>query len=92
MDPITAVELDELILRLKQVMNMTIVMITHELQSALKIADRITVLADRKSIFTGTVQELRNSENEYIQNFLNRQSRKDTNRGEDYLRRLTEAQ
>lgn len=92
LDPITAVELDELILRLKRVMNMTIVMITHELQSALKIADRITVLADGKSIFTGTVQEVRKSENEYIQDFLNRQSRKDVNQGEDYLHRLTEVQ
>lgn len=89
LDPITAVELDELILRLKVAMNMTIVVITHELLSALKIADRITVLSMGKSIFTGTVDEVQQSESPYIQDFLNRRPRQGTDDGHDYLRRLT---
>jgi phospholipid/cholesterol/gamma-HCH transport system ATP-binding protein len=89
LDPITAVELDELILRLKMAMNMTIVIITHELQSALKIADRITVLSKGKSIFTGTVDEILQSEHPYIKDFLNRRPRQHVDDGDDYLRRLT---
>ena len=92
LDPITAVELDELILRLKKAMNMTIVVITHELHSALSIADRITVLAAGKAIFTGSVPELKQSKNPYIQDFLNRRVRQNTDDGDDYLNRLTNVQ
>lgn len=92
LDPITAVELDELILRLKKAMNMTIVVITHELQSALSIADRIAVLAAGKTIFTGSVAEIKQSNDPYIQDFLNRRVRQNTDKGDDYLRRLTNAQ
>ena len=42
LDPVVSAELDELILLLRDVMNMTIVVVTHELESAFKIADRIT--------------------------------------------------
>ena len=92
LDPITAVELDELILRLKKAMNMTIVVITHELQSAFSIADRITILAAGKTIFTGSVAQIKQSNNPYIQDFLNRRVRKNTDNGDDYLHRLTNAQ
>ena len=92
LDPISAVELDELILQLKEAMNMTIVVITHELQSALAIADRITVLAAGKTIFTGTVAEVKQSNNTYIQDFLNRRVRQNTDDVDDYLHRLTKGQ
>ena len=92
LDPITAVELDELILRLKKAMNMTIVVITHELQSALSIADRITILSAGKAIFTGSVAETKQSKDPYIQDFLNRRVRKNTDKGDDYLHRLTNTQ
>src|SRR3954453_2325796 len=44
LDPIVAAELDELILGLKRAFNMTIVVVTHELASAFRIADRMAVL------------------------------------------------
>ena len=50
-------ELDELILQLREALNMTIVVVTHELESAFKIADRITVLDQGKQIITGTKDE-----------------------------------
>lgn len=92
LDPITAVELDKLILRLKKAMNITIVVITHELQSALSIADRITFLAAGKAIFTGSVAEVKQSNNPYIQDFLNRRVRQNTDDAAEYLRRLTKVQ
>ena len=90
LDPITAVEIDELILSLRQALNMTIVVITHELQSALKIADRITVLTEGKAIFTGTVEQLQQSDDGYIKSFLSRQPLNQQSSDEDYMRRLTE--
>ena len=64
LDPVVSAELDELILRLKAAMEVTIVVVTHELESAFKIADRITVLGDGQVLMTGTVDEVRSSDNE----------------------------
>ena len=72
LDPVVAAALDELILRLRDALGMTVVVVTHELESAFKIADRIVVL-DRGSILTvGTVDEVRNSDNERVRNLLER--------------------
>jgi len=82
-------ELDSLILRLKEAMSVTIVVVTHELESALKIADRITVMGDGHVLMTGTVDEIRNSSDETIQDMLNRRPREEPVNAEDYLSRLT---
>ncbi len=89
LDPVVSAELDELILRLKQVMKMTIVVVTHELESAFKIADRITVLDRGEILMTGTVDEVRNSDNERIYNLLHRRPRTDKVDVDEYLARLT---
>ncbi len=44
LDPAVSAALDDLILRLRRAMDMTIVVVTHEVESAFKIADRITIL------------------------------------------------
>ncbi|MCW8955584.1 MAG: ABC transporter ATP-binding protein [Gammaproteobacteria bacterium] len=89
LDPVASVELDELILKLRNAMNMTIVVVTHELQSAFMIADRITILDDGEIIMCGTVDEVRNSKNERINNLLNRKPREDLVDVDEYLKRLT---
>ena len=89
LDPVVSAELDELILRLKEAMNVTIVVVTHELESAFKIADRITVLGQGQVLMTGTVDEVQNSDNEVIQDMLNRRPRDETINAEEYLARLT---
>lgn len=89
LDPVVSAELDDLILRLKEAMNVTIVVVTHELESALKIADRITVLGEGRLLMTGTVDEIRNSTDETIQSMLNRRPRVEAVNAEDYLSRLT---
>ncbi len=53
LDPVTSAELDELILELRDALNMTIIVVTHELESAFKIADRITVIDNGQQIITG---------------------------------------
>jgi len=92
LDPVTAVELDELILKLRDAMNMTIVVVTHELESAFKIADKITVLFDGEVVMTGTVDEIKQSSDERIQNLINRRPRNDVVDAEQYIQRLTTGQ
>jgi phospholipid/cholesterol/gamma-HCH transport system ATP-binding protein len=89
LDPVVSAELDELILRLKEAMNVTIVVVTHELESAFKIADRITVLGGGRLLMTGTVDEIQQSDNEVIQDMLNRRPRDEAINAEEYLARLT---
>ncbi len=89
LDPVTSVELDELILLLRKAMNITIVVVTHELESAFKIADRITVLEQGKLIMTGTVDEIQNSDDERVQGLINRRPRDDVVDANEYLHRLT---
>ncbi|VAX09593.1 ABC transporter, ATP-binding protein (cluster 9, phospholipid) [hydrothermal vent metagenome] len=89
LDPVAAVELDELILRLRQVMHITIVVVTHELESAFKIADRITVLDQGAILITDTVDAVRNSDNPRIQSLLNRLPRDNAIDADEYMERLT---
>jgi len=89
LDPAVASALDELILRLRDAMGMSIVVVTHELDSAFKIADRVTILDRGHILMIGTVEEIRNSDNERIYNLLNRVPDSDTIDPDEYLARLT---
>ncbi|MBE5315599.1 MAG: ABC transporter ATP-binding protein [Xanthomonadales bacterium] len=90
LDPVVSAELDELILQLRDAMRMSIVVVTHELESAFKIADTITVLDHGKVLMTGTVAEVRASEHPRIQDLLNRRPREIEVNVDEYLKRLTE--
>ncbi len=90
LDPVVSADLDELILQIRDAMQVTIVVVTHELESAFRIADRIIVLDKGKVLICGTVDELRNSDNERIQNLLNRRSEEINVDKDDYLQRLTD--
>ena len=89
LDPVVAAELDDLIIKLRDTMHMTIAVVTHELDSAFKIADRITILDHGKILLTGTVDQVRGSDNDRIQDLLNRRPREDDIDADEYLRRLT---
>ncbi len=89
LDPVVAKSLDELILRLRDAMGMTIVVVTHELDSAFTIADRMTVLDQGEILFVGTPDELRSSANGRIQNLLNRRAEEEVLDPDEHLRRLT---
>jgi len=89
LDPVTSAELDELILRLRDSTQTTIVVVTHELESAFKIADRIAVLGEGRVLMQGTVEEVRASEDQRIQDMLNRRPRDERIDPDAYLSRLT---
>lgn len=90
LDPVVSAELDELILRLRDALRMTIVVVTHELESAFKIADSITVLDHGEILMTGPVAAVRASPHERIQDLLNRRPRDVPVDADAYLKRLTE--
>lgn len=89
LDPAVSSALDDLILRLRDAMGMSIVVVTHELESIFKIADRVTVLDQGNILFIGTIAELRADPSERIQNLLNRRPEDDAVDLDAYLTRLT---
>ena len=91
LDPIVASTIDDLILNLRDAMGMSIVVVTHELESAFRIADRICVLDRGNILMIGTVDEVRASDNERIQNLLNRRTEEEILDPDEYLKRLTAA-
>ena len=66
----------------------SIVVVTHELDSAFKIADRITILDRGDILMIGTVEEVLNAKNDRVQALLNRTPEEDTMDPDDYLNRL----
>ena len=89
LDPVVSSALDELILRLRDALDMTMVVVTHELESAFRIADRITVLDHGEVLTIGTVEEVRSSDNKRIQDLLNRRFEEEALDPDEYLARLT---
>jgi phospholipid/cholesterol/gamma-HCH transport system ATP-binding protein len=72
LDPIVAAELDDLILLLKKAFQMTVIVVTHELPSAFRIADRIAMLYNGTFLAVGTKDEIKNSQHPRIRQFLDR--------------------
>ncbi len=75
LDPITASGLDDLLMNLKRTLGMTVVVVTHELRSIQKIADRVIVLHEGKMHFSGEYAELIASKDPFIEAFFLRKGR-----------------
>jgi len=89
LDPVVSAAIDELILELRGAMGMTIVVVTHDLESAFTIADRIAVLDRGDVLLIGTADEVRESRNPRIQNLITRNFEDEPVDPDEYLRRLT---
>lgn len=72
LDPITSGEIDELILKLQEEHNMASVVVTHDLQSAKTIADRIALLHEGNVLIEGSFQDLERSDNKFVTEFMKR--------------------
>lgn len=75
LDPIVAAGLDDLLLNLKKLYGMTIVVVTHELASVSKIADRVVMLDDGRVVARGTLEQVMASPNPMVQDFFARAPR-----------------
>lgn len=71
LDPITASMIDQLILDLSKKLKITSVVVSHEMKSAFRIADQIIVLRQGKVLQVGTSEEIKNSDNPYVKQFIN---------------------
>lgn len=89
LDPATAAELDKLLLQLRDALGMTIVVITHALESAIKIADRLLILGDGGVRAIGTLKEVQATANDYVQSLLERRPMRQETDGDTYINRLT---
>lgn len=88
LDPVVAMGIDNLILKLQKAFKMTIVVVTHELASVFTIADRIAMLHEGKVIAIGTKDELRQNPDPRVQQFLNREADEEDPDREKYLSSL----
>lgn len=71
LDPIGAAAFDQLIRELADTMQLTVFLITHDLDSLYATCDRIAVLAEKRVIAVGTIDELLATEHPWIQDYFN---------------------
>ncbi len=70
LDPVSSASIDELILDMQKKLKVTSVVVTHDMQSAYRIANRIAMIYDGKIIGVGTPKEIENSGNPVIHQFV----------------------
>ena len=70
LDPVTSAEIDQLIIDLNQKLGVTSVVVTHEMDSAFRIADRMVLLDRGKFIISGTPDEMRTSTDPLVRQFV----------------------
>jgi phospholipid/cholesterol/gamma-HCH transport system ATP-binding protein len=71
LDPIAAQNFDELILSLRGKLDLTVFLITHDLDTLYAICDRVAVLADQKVVAAGTIDQLLALDHPWIQEYFN---------------------
>ncbi len=72
LDPITAGEISELILEIQKKYNTSSVIITHDIECARRVANRIIILKNGTTLATGTFDQLSNSDDSWIRSFFNK--------------------
>jgi phospholipid/cholesterol/gamma-HCH transport system ATP-binding protein len=70
LDPVTAREIDTLLLGLKSAGNTTIVVVTHNMTSARRIGDQLIVLSEGHIVAQGSVKEMDHSDIEVVRQFM----------------------
>ena len=70
LDPVTTTVIDRLIMRMRSELGVTSLVITHDMESAYSISDRIAVLYQGKVVEVGTPDEIRNSGNNIVRAFV----------------------
>jgi phospholipid/cholesterol/gamma-HCH transport system ATP-binding protein len=70
LDPISAAEIDDLVLKLQEEHHMASIVVTHDLHSAKAIADRLALLNEGNVVIEGNFEELQKSDIEFVMEFL----------------------
>jgi phospholipid/cholesterol/gamma-HCH transport system ATP-binding protein len=74
LDPVMADKINELIRQLQKELTITSIAVTHDMQSAYKIADRLAMLYEGKIIFLGTPQEIQACDHPVVRQFIRGES------------------
>jgi phospholipid/cholesterol/gamma-HCH transport system ATP-binding protein len=88
LDPITAAEVDNVIIKLNKVFGITMVVVTHDLPSAYGIADRIVVLLDGRVAALGARDDVWHDPNPRLRDFIERRLPADDGDGMDVIRHI----
>jgi phospholipid/cholesterol/gamma-HCH transport system ATP-binding protein len=70
LDPVTTTVIDRLIMRMKEELGVTSLVITHDMKSAYSVSDRIAMLYEGRVVQVGTPDEIRASDNEIVRSFV----------------------
>ncbi len=70
LDPVTVTVIDRLIVRMKEELGVTGIVVTHDIKSAYRISDRIAMLHDGRIRTCGTVDEIKESDDLLLRSFL----------------------
>jgi phospholipid/cholesterol/gamma-HCH transport system ATP-binding protein len=70
LDPIGAAAFDELLLTLKKALGLTVFLITHDLDTLYTICDRVAVLAERRILTIGSLDEVENADHQWVQDYF----------------------
>lgn len=70
LDPIGAAAFDELVVKLRDTMGLTVYMVTHDLDSLFSVCDRIAVLGQKKVLVQGTVEDMLASEEPWVKSYF----------------------
>lgn len=86
LDPLIRKEMQDLLLDLYENMNKTIIFITHDLDEALRIGDRIAIMKDGKVVQIGTPEDiLNNCKNDYVKEFVQNVNRSQILKAKDVM-------
>ncbi|RFC66639.1 MULTISPECIES: ABC transporter ATP-binding protein [Mesorhizobium] len=70
LDPIGAAEFDELVIKLRDTLGLTVYMVTHDLDSLFTACDRIAVLGDKRVLIQGTIEDMLKSEEPWVKSYF----------------------
>lgn len=70
LDPLAAAEFDELIRALRDALKLTVLMVTHDLDTIHAVCDRVAVLADKRVVACDTVERLQHSDHPWIKSYF----------------------
>ncbi len=73
LDPISAREFDHLILKLREMLRLTVVMVSHDLQSINDTLDKVAIIDNKKIAYEGTLQQVASVKSEFIESFFGEQ-------------------
>jgi len=92
LDPITADGIDNLILTLRDTLDVTLVIVTHELPSIFKVADRVMMIRMGRIAALGSREKIRESEDPGVRQFISRRADEEKGAAEEFLEELSGAE